>query len=210
MVKLIDIKIVSDPVCPWCYIGLSRLNKAISQSNTEITFKKTFITHQLHPWMQEKGMSQKTLLEMKYGSAKTKGLSSNLRAAAEAEGITINYGNIKKVPNTFIAHLLIKEAQKLGKAELVYGELFKAFFENGSDIGDLQILQQISDKLDLQIDLQVLVQDKKKKEAVKEEEQSYRNKGIAAVPAFIINDKQLVEGAQKSDYFCSIFNQLIA
>ena len=208
MQKEIDIKIVSDPVCPWCYIGLTRLNNAIADLEGQFAFEKTFISYQLHPWMPIEGMPQKQLLEMKYGTTATKNMSSNLKEAAKTEGLTINYGQIKKVPNTFLAHLLISEARKEEKAEQLYLELFKAFFERGEDIGNENILQRITNNIELNFSLKNLIKSETKKEEVRAEESQYRNMGVSAVPAYIINNKKLIEGAQNSEYFTTVFKSI--
>ena len=143
---------------------------------------------------------------MKYGKSASREMSADLKTAAKSEGLLINYKQINKIPNTFITHLLIKEAQKTKKAEKLYLMLFNLFFERGEDIGNISILEKAIRQLELNINLKSLLENKTKREELRSEENNFRNKGIAAVPAYILNDRKLIEGAQSSSFFEEAFN----
>jgi len=191
MATSLEIEIVSDVICPWCYIGKRRLEKALSLIGDGISPTLTWRPFQLNPDMPEGGMARADYRRRKFGSVE-RGAQLDARVAAEgrAEGIAFAFDRIERTPNTSAAHRLIELAQREGKGQGVVDALFRAYFEEARDIGDAAVLQSIAEangvagwpaKADAQ--------------GVAALEETMRGFGISAVPTFIFARKLGVSGA---------------
>lgn len=202
----IKIDIVSDLVCPWCYIGQKRLNDALAQTDYEVEISwKPF---QLHPELEKEGMEKNAFLSKKFGS-KGANIFDQVKAIADSESLPMNPNNIGNIPNTVDVHRLMWLAKKEGKDLKLALSLFEAYFVNGKDFSKQETLVSIGvdcgmDKTQIE---NFLVSDEGKKEVL-EEEKSYREAGIKGVPTFIINDQFMIQGAQSPDVFLNAFEQV--
>lgn len=201
----IKIDIVSDLVCPWCYIGQKRLSDALTQSDyeAEISWKP----FQLHPELEKEGMEKNTFLIKKFGP-KGANLFDQVKAVADSESLPMNPGIIGNIPNTVDVHRLMWLAKKEGKDLKLAPNLFEAYFANGKDFSKQETLVSIGVDCGMdKIQIENFLASDEGKEEVLEEEKSYREAGIKAVPTFIINDKYMIQGAQSPDVFLNAFKQ---
>ncbi|WP_379043154.1 DsbA family oxidoreductase [Pedobacter alpinus] len=206
MASKIKIDIVSDLVCPWCYIGQKRLNDALKQGNyeAEITWKP----FQLHPELQKEGMDKNKFLTQKFGE-RGANMFNQIKDVADSESLAMNPESITNIPNTINIHRLMWFAKQKGKDLSLAVKLFEAYFAAGKDFSNNQTLVQLGEECGLdKLELEQFLASDVAKEEVLAEEAMYRNAGINAVPTFIINDKYMIQGAQPPAAFLEAFEQL--
>ena len=199
------IEIASDVICPWCYIGKRRLEKALALLDGEVKPDIRWLPFQLNPDMPASGMPRAEYRKAKFGSAE-RGRQLDARVAAEGrgEGIEFAFERIERTPNTAAAHQLIDLAQSQGKGREVVDALFRAYFEEARDIGAAEVLQSIA--------MGAAVQgwpSQANAQAVAEREAGVRDLGISAVPTFIFERKLGVSGAQPPASLVAAINQVI-
>jgi predicted DsbA family dithiol-disulfide isomerase len=191
MSKPLLIEIASDVVCPWCYIGKRRLEKALESLKGEVDARIEWLPFQLNPGMPSEGMARADYRRQKFGSVE-KGRMLDARVAQEGagEGIAFAFDRMQRTPNTIAAHKLIDLAQKQGKGNAVVDALFRAYFEEAKDIGDEAVLKEIAERAGVTGGA-----DEKIQEEVKEKEERVRDLGISGVPTFIFNRESGLSGA---------------
>ena len=183
--KELTIEVASDVVCPWCYIGKKRLEKALLLVQ-EIRPKVRWLPFQLNPAMPKEGMPRAEYRKAKFGSLeRSRSLDARVIAEGKSEGIDFAFDRIERTPNTSEAHKLIALAQNQGP---VVGALFKAYFEEARDIGDPKVLAEIA----AQCGVKGWPEEARD---VTELEEDVRSLGISAVPTFIFDRKLGVSGA---------------
>jgi predicted DsbA family dithiol-disulfide isomerase len=201
------IEVFSDVVCPWCFIGKRRLAMAIKILGWEdvpIHWK----AFQLNPDMPSGGMDRLEYRTKKFGSAEhALRLDANVTVIAAKEGITFNLDRIQKAPNTFDAHRLIWIANRAGTQDTVIETLFKAYFTEGQDIGDLKILEEIARSAGLPPDL--LKTDLGKPEVLADLHHAQKV-GISSVPTFLVNGVFATAGAQPPGQLAEFLKQAAA
>ncbi len=132
----LTIEIYSDVVCPWCYIGKRRLERALDQLNGAAQARITWRPFQLNPTMPKEGMDRTTYLESKFGSLDAfRQLEEHVLAAGAAERIPFAFEKVARTPNTFMAHRLMWYAEQQGRQDAVVESLFRGYFVEGADIG---------------------------------------------------------------------------
>jgi predicted DsbA family dithiol-disulfide isomerase len=200
MKSRIRIDIVSDVVCPWCYIGKRRLEKALAELNEEFEFDIEYLPFELNPRMPAGGISQEEYLTEKFGSVERfKEVTRQVSEIAHQEGLEFNFEKQKVSPNTRKAHALIQLAHSEGKQEKMVEILFEAYFSNGKDLS--QELNLIDLGLDAGLSrekMEMLFNDDNALLQVSLKEQELYNLGITGVPFYIINNKYGISGAQPS------------
>lgn len=191
MGKPLSIEVVSDVVCPWCYIGKRRLEKALTLLGDEAQVSVRYLPFQLNPEMPQGGMPRAEYRKAKFGSIE-RGRQLDARVAAEGrgEGIEFAFERMARTPNTSAAHRLIDLAQRQGQGQKVVDELFRAYFEEGKDVGDPKVLEEIAQRSRVS----GWPQESDAGEVAALEEQM-RALGISAVPTFIFDRKLGVSGA---------------
>ena len=191
MSKPLLIEIASDVVCPWCYIGKRRLEKALESLKGEVEARIEWLPFQLNPGMPAGGMARADYRRQKFGSLE-KGRALDARVAQEGagEGIAFAFERMQRTPNTVAAHRLIDLAQKQGRGDAVVDALFRAYFEDAKDIGDAAVLKAIADAAAVSG-----WPEEKDEETVKEKEERVRDLGISGVPTFIFNKTSGLSGA---------------
>ena len=205
---MINIKVISDTICPWCYIGKKQLEKAINKIDN-IEFDISYKPFQLDPTMPTGGVDRKRYIDRKFGKDTAKEVGNKIREAGKPVGIEFNYENIIKTPNTLNSHRILKWAEKESKQEEALELLFYSYFTEGIDIGNNEELVKIAKKLGLnpkKIEKN-LVSDIDIKE-IELEEWSYRDLGIAGVPTYILEDNMIITGSQSSETFVNVFNKI--
>jgi predicted DsbA family dithiol-disulfide isomerase len=193
----VRIDVVSDVVCPWCFIGKRRLEKAIALVPgipVEVHWRPYF----LNDWIPREGISREEYLTTKFGSAERyKGIAQRVSAAAGAEGLTYAMDKISRQPNTLDAHRLIRWAGGIGKSTEMKQRLMDLYFTEGADLTNHAVLVQAASDVGLDAEdiREALASDQDVAE-VKQEAISAKEAGIEGVPCFIFGGKLAVSGAQ--------------
>ena len=192
-----NIKFFADTICGWCYIGHSRLLKALKNfKNTSFTFEHA--PFQLNPDMPEKGIKREEYLKYKFGSKEAaKPMYDNMVQEALKENLEFNLEKIQITPNTNFSHILIKLAFSKNIGHEVLSKIFDAYFSKGKNIGDRNSLVEIgkSCNIDEKEVYEALTSEKAINE-IKKSDTIARSMGINGVPFFEINNKTYISGAQ--------------
>ena len=202
-VPKIKIDVVSDVVCPWCYIGKRRLEKAIDQLAGQVDVELEFHPFELNPDMPKEGRNQKQHLANKFGGEERyREITSHVTKVASEEGLHFNFDRQEISPNTRDAHRIIRYAKEEGKQSAVKEAFLKAYFEDGIDLSKTENLIDIAAKAGLEATKvsSLLASDEGRVE-IEMEQRTNRQRGITGVPYFIINNKYGLSGAQPSEVF---------
>lgn len=202
-----QIDIYSDIVCPWCYVGKRRLERALTSIGRDVLV--TWRPFQLNPTMPLEGMDRKAYLEAKFWSLEAFGrMEEQLLAAGTDEQIPFAFEKIQRTPNTFAAHRLVWHAAQQGKQDEVVEALFQGYFLEGKDIGDAKVLTQKAAEAGLgRTEIEEFLASDKGVAEVKAEEAIGRRLGIRGVPYFVFNNRISISGAQPPDIFVSAIQQ---
>ena len=197
--QIIQVDIVSDIVCPWCWLGVRYFQKAAKQSKHDVNL--TWRPYMLDSEVPEGGVPYDAYMKQKFGtdgpSDRFKAMREALESAAPAVGIDFKFGQIPMRPNTLDAHRLLKWAQDQELGDQASDALFRAFFTELKDIGDHGILKEIAAEIGMDPALTAeLLTKEDNKNTVREEIMFFRNLGINGVPCFIYNGQFAVQGAQ--------------
>jgi len=196
--RSVTIEVVSDVICPWCFIGKRRMEKALAELAGEIDVEVSWLPFQLNPDMPAEGVARAEYRKAKFGSLeKSRQLDARVAGEAAGEGLALAFDRMERTPNTFAAHQLIDLAQEEGAGAEVVEALFKAYFLEARDIGDREVLLAIGKAAGMEHELiEERWADKAGAQRVAKEERSMRELGISGVPTFIIADRYGVSGAQ--------------
>jgi predicted DsbA family dithiol-disulfide isomerase len=199
------IDIVSDAICPWCYIGKRRLEKALAaspQPDLQIGWRP----FQLNPDMPVEGMDRQDYLRRKFGDGGGGGRYKQVEDAGREEGIPFAFDRITRTPNTILAHRLIRFAQRDERQDEVVEALFRSYFTEGVDIGRVDALLGVTSTLGFdETRVRAYLESDEDLEAIRAEDKFARQIGIQGVPCFIIDRKFAVSGAQPPETFHEIF-----
>ena len=201
------IDIVSDVVCPWCYVGKRRFEQALA-ARPGLDVEVSWHAFQLNPDMPADGMERESYLVAKFGSAeRAESIYADITAAGARDRIAFAFDRITRTPNTVDAHRLIRLAGEHGVQDPVVEALFRYYFERGADIGDREQLAGIGAEggLDAALIRTHLASDAGVAE-IKAEDLQARRLGINGVPCFIIDRRYAISGAQAPDVFERIFD----
>ena len=208
---MVKLDIISDPICPWCYIGKTNLDKALLQL-PDHPFLIEWHPFQLNPDMPAGGMDRRTYLETKFG-----GKEGAIKAyapvveASERVGAPINFDAMKVTPNTIDAHRLIHWAGIEQRQSFVVDLLFKAYFVDGRDIGDHEVLADIADaaEMDAAMVTRLLATDEDT-QTLRDRDAHSRKMGVTSVPTFIVANQHAVPGAQPTETWVQIITDIQA
>ena len=197
----LPIDMVSDVVCPWCFIGKRRLEKAIALK-PEISVEVRFRPYFLNPWVVRDGISREDYLTTKFGSAERyRSIAQRVAQAAAAEGLTYELDKIKRQPNTLDCHRLILWAGESGNAARMKQRLMDLYFTEGGDLTDRDVLVRAAADCGLDADLvRQRLADDTDVARVEREAESAKEAGIEGVPCFIFGVLIAVSGAQAPEY----------
>ncbi|WP_353472189.1 DsbA family oxidoreductase [Salipiger sp. H15] len=201
--------IFSDPICPWCYIGKGFLDRALATQPGQ-PFTIRWRPFMLNPQMPAGGMDRRAYLEAKFGGkdGAVQAYMPVAEKAAEA-GLEIHLDRIKVTPSTVDAHRLIHWADLEGVQTPVVSALFRAYFVDGRDIGDAEVLADIADSsgMDGSVVQRLLATDADRREIV-EMDASARGMGVQAVPTFVVAGQHAVPGAQPTELWSRVIEEL--
>jgi predicted DsbA family dithiol-disulfide isomerase len=197
----VRIDVVSDVVCPWCFIGKHRLEKAI-ELNPGIPVEVHWRPYFLNDWIPREGISREQYLTTKFGSPERyKGIAQRVAAAASAEGLTYAIDKISRQPNTLDAHRLIRWADNAGKAADMKQKLMDLYFTEGADLTNRKVLAQAAADVGLDAkEIEMALASDKDVAEVERQALSAKEAGIEGVPCFIFDGKFAVSGAQAPEY----------
>ena len=206
---MVNLDIISDPICPWCFIGKTNLERAL-EGKINLIFNIRWHPFQLNPEMPAQGMERRTYLETKFGGkeAAVKAYAPVVEHA-EMAGLTLNLESISHTPNTLDAHRLIHWAGVEEKQNAVVDALFQAYFQNGRNIGDSEVLADIADScgMDTAVVLKLLNSEADKEET-RVRDASARDMGVNSVPTFIVAGQHAVPGAQPAALWTQVIAEL--
>jgi len=197
----VRIDVVSDVVCPWCFIGKHRLEQAL-KLKPDIPVEVHWRPYFLNDWVPREGISREEYLTTKFGSPdRYKDIATRVGAAAAAEGLVYDSSKMKRQPNTTDCHRLIRWAESIGKAGDMKQKLMDLYFTEGADLSDREVLAQAAASVGLPLDTvrEALATDEGVAE-IEAESQSAKRAGIEGVPCFIFNGEFAVSGAQSPEY----------
>ncbi len=193
------IDVISDVVCPWCFIGKRRLEQAVAAAAIPVAIR--WRPYQLDPTIPPEGKSRRDYMAAKFGSAeRIRQIHERLEAAGAGEGIGFAFDRIAVSPNTLDAHRLLRWAGQANVEEAVVEALFRAYFLEGRDIGDHAVLADIAASAGMDRDalLARLIGDEDRA-AVREEIEAAQRMGVTGVPTFILAGRYAVVGAQPAE-----------
>ena len=195
--EILTIDIVSDVVCPWCYLGEKRLEAALSEEAGPVVVR--WRPYQLDPTIPQGGLDRIEYMEKKFGkSGRLQSAHDNLTRLGAEVGVPFALDRIKRSPNTLDAHRLIRWAGSAGFQAEVAARLFKAYFVEGRDIGDRKVLVEIAGECGLDAnEVEKLLADGADVELVRQEIEQAQAMGVSGVPFFIFGGRLGVPGAQE-------------
>ncbi len=205
----LTVDVISDVICPWCFIGKRRLEQALAALNGQHEVRVRWHSFQLNPSMPMEGISRKEYRIGKFGSwERSQELDAKLIAVGETEGIRFAFDRIDRTPNTVDAHRLIGLAEQHECQDAVMEGLFRAYFTEGRDISNRQTLLDVVVESGLERQLaEDMLKGDEGMNAIREAEGLSRRHGVSGVPFFIINEKVALSGAQAPESFLEAFRQ---
>jgi len=205
----LTVDVIFDVICPWCFIGKRRLEKAVAALDGSHKVRVRWLPFQLNPTMPKEGISRREYRTKKFGSwEQSQELDAQVAAAGEAEGIHFAFDRIERTPNTFDAHRLIWLADKEGVQDAVVEGLFLAYFTDGRDISNSQTLLEVVAEAGLDRGkAEGVLTSGGRQEAIREADELAQRVRVEGVPFFVINGTVTLSGAQPSDAFLEAFRQ---
>jgi predicted DsbA family dithiol-disulfide isomerase len=205
----LTIDVVSDVVCPWCFIGKRRLEKALSLK-PDISVEVRYHPYFLNPWVPREGMSRDEYLTTKFGSPERyKGIAGRVTAAAAAEGLVYAVEKMTRQPNTLDCHRLILWAQAIDRAPQMKQRLMDLYFTEGADLSDREVLAQAAADIGMAA---AIIREKLASDAdvqqIESAADAAKNAGIDGVPTYILGGVAAVSGAQEPEVLARAIEQV--
>ena len=205
---MITLDIISDPICPWCYIGKANFEKSVEARGFQ-PFDIFWRPFQLNPDMPAGGMNRREYLERKFGAERAKVFYRQIEDNAKSVGLDVRFDLIEKTPNTFDAHRLIRWSRTTGMQSAVVNQLFVRYFERGENIGDRDLLLDVGESVGMERDVVKQLYDADAdREMLQQEEATAREIGVNGVPTFIVAGKHVVTGAQPPELWENVLEEL--
>jgi predicted DsbA family dithiol-disulfide isomerase len=208
---MVQLDIISDPICPWCYIGKAQLDRAIAETGGN-PFDIGWRIFQLNPEMPSEGMDRKSYLEAKFGGPdRARAVYDRVEAAAAEAGLEVHFDRIPRTPNTMDAHRLIRWARTTGNQSALVDRLFRLYFAEGADISDHEVLLSAAERagMDRAVVARLLDGDADL-DLLREEEAAARRMGVSGVPCFIVGGRYVLQGAQPAGTWAQVIRELAA
>ena len=204
---MIHVDIISDTVCPWCYIGKRRFEQAIAL-RPGYEFQVGWRPFQLNSDIPHAGLPRGEYLRAKFGGAdRAERVYEAVSAAGGEVGLDFNFRQIPQQPNTFDSHRLVRWSETAGVQDEVVEKLFLGYFVHKSDVGDQEVLVTIAKSCGMDGDLvRELFQRDADRDLVMAEEGVARRMGINGVPCFVVDHKYAISGAQDPSVLTHVFD----
>ena len=204
---MIHVDIISDTVCPWCYIGKRRFEQAVAL-RPGIEIQVSWRPFQLNPDLPPAGLSRKDFLHAKFGGVERADRVYEAVSAAGSEvGLEFNFANIPHQPNTFDSHRLVRWSETAGVQDAVMEKLFLTYFMDEADVGDQDVLVGVANDCGMDGDLvRNLFRQDADRDLVMAEEGVARRMGINGVPCFVVDHKFAISGAQEASVLTHVFD----
>jgi len=208
---MIKLDILSDPICPWCYIGKASLDRAL-EARPDHPFNIEWHPFQLNPDMPPGGMDRRAYLEAKFGGKDAAvAVYARIAEAAEAAGLALDLEAIERTPSTIDAHRLIHWAGVEGRQTAAVSRLFRAYFEEGRDIGERDVLVEIGDAIGLDRDMIArLLESDADIDEIRARDAHARERGVTGVPTFVVANTHVLPGAQPSELWTATIDEIDA
>lgn len=210
MSQPLRIDVVSDVICPWCFLGKRRLDKALAmvpEVKAEVVFRPFF----LDPTIPPEGLDRHAYMAAKFGEERLKTIHDPLIAAGKEEGVPYEFGKITRTPNTLRAHCLLRWAQQAGVQPTVVQALFMAYWHFGQDVSDIDVLKTIAVINGINgDDVVTLLTNGTDAESVRAEAAQSHAAGVNGVPTFVLANKYAVVGAQPPEYLANAIRKVAA
>lgn len=204
---MISLDIFADPVCPWCLIGKARLDRAL-EARPNHAFALAWRPFQLNPTLPAEGMDRQQFLRARFG-AEADRIHTPILEAAHESGLTLDLAAIRRMPNTFDAHRLLFWAGLEERQTRVMSALMRAYWREGRDIGDRSTLAAIAAEAGMEPTMVArLLASDADRDTVAEAEAHARERGVRAVPTFIIANQYVVSGAQPVEFWLKVIDDL--
>jgi len=207
-----QIDVISDTVCPWCFIGKRRLMRAMA-SRPNIVFDVKWRPYRLDPTVPAGGMDRQAYMRAKFGDDPMKVVEMHKLIAAEGakDGIEFDFAAIQRRPDTLDSHRLIRWAEANGVQDEVVERLFVAYFENGEDIGDIRVLADIADLCGMDgVEVAEMLEGDTDRGLVEREDGIAHEMGVTGVPAMIFGGKLAVSGARDPEMLAVVIDRVAA
>lgn len=206
----ISIDMISDVICPWCFLGKRRLDKAIAMV-PEIAVEVNFRPFFLDPTIPVEGLDRHAYMAAKFGEERLKTIHDPLIAAGKQDGVPFEFDKITRTPNSLNAHRLVRWAHLIGSQRTVMEALFMAYWSWGQDVSDIQVLKTIAVVNGLNGDeiAEELATERDKKEVL-EEARLAQEIGVSGVPTFVVNRKYGATGAQPVESLVALIRKVAA
>jgi predicted DsbA family dithiol-disulfide isomerase len=203
----LSVQVLSDVICPWCFIGKRRLERAVAAHGGPVAVR--WLPFQLNPQMPREGVSRREYRTRKFGSwERSLALDAQVAAAGAGEGIHFAFDRMDRTPNTLDAHRLIGLADTEGVQDAVVEALFRAYFTEGRDIGARQTLFDVAAGAGLDRGkAEAVLTGGGGQEAIREADDLARRVRVEGVPLFVINGRVTLSGAQPPEAFLEAFRQ---
>ena len=194
---MISIDVVSDTICPWCYIGKRRLERALAGFERD-DVRVRWRPFQLNPGLPGEGMDRGEYLAAKFGGpGPARQVYERIREAGWEEGIDFAFERMPRTPNTFRSHRIVHYAKREGLQDVAVEALFQAAFVDGRDIGDLETLLDIGAECEIDpVALSEYLASTEDVDALRADEERSRRMGVTGVPFFVVDERYGVAGAQ--------------
>jgi len=201
------VSIISDTICPWCYVGKRRFERALA-ARGNVVADIEWRAFQLNPDMPPEGMDRRKYMVRKFGSTeRVKEIFDAITTAGKGVGISFAFDKIDRTPNTVGSHRLIGLAGVSGLQDNVVEVLFRRYFEEAQDIGDLDVLVEAGAEVGLDGEaVRRYLESQEGADAVQRENEAAHQSGISGVPCFIFDNKYAVSGAQEAEIFQQVFD----
>lgn len=207
----IRVDIVSDVVCPWCIVGYRQLMKASEATGIPVeTFWHPF---ELNPDMEAEGENLRDHIMRKYGSSAEQSQAARERLTSVGDDLDFDFqwNEDSRIYNTFAAHQLLHWASASGQAQALKLALFDAYFTQGRDVSDPEVLIEVAAAIGLDAkDAKAVLQDQRYAETVRQKEQFWTSRGVSGVPTMVFDAKQATSGAQGVDTFARLLQHIAA
>lgn len=207
----IKVDIFSDAICPWCYVGKKRLEKAMAILSPDHAFEVRWHPFQLNPQTPAAGVNREEYLAQKFGGRdRLREMDARMKEVGRGEGIEFNQEKILKTPNTLNTHRLIWWAAQAAKQDALVENLFRAYFTEGRDLGDRAVLAAVAGESGLNAgEASAFLAGEEGRADVLKEEEEIKRVGVRGVPFFILNGRAFLEGAEPPEAFVQAVGDLV-